>query len=168
MTGLAPKSQDRVIAEIRANIVFETMVGSVLTAAAASGVLYFLIGIGARAASGQVSLGGAGAALFDAISFTFLFFLAGFAASLAIGIPLYRTLEKAKIRKLWPYVAAAFSVSLVILAIAGLLPSYEAPARLLFLAPGVGAALLFGRKMQRFWRAAAQADQTAPSVIRLH
>lgn len=159
---------DRVVAAIRANIVFEKLIVSVLTVAGVSGLAHFLIGLLWRASSSAITLGGAAAALLAAVSFTFLFFLAGFAASLAIGIPLFRALEKAKIRLVMPYALAAFAVSFVILIAAGSAPSFEAPARALYLVPGVAAAVLFGRKMRPFWIAADRADAAAPSVTRIH
>lgn len=159
---------DRVIASIRANIVFEKLIVSVLTVAGAAGLAHFVIGLVWRASSSAMSVGGAAAALVAAISFAFLFFLAGFAASLAIGIPLFRALEKAKIRLVAPYAFAAFAVSLVIMIAAGSAPSFEAPARALYLVPGVAAAVLFGRKMRPFWIAADRADAAAPGVTRIH
>lgn len=159
---------DRVIASVRTNIVFEKMIASVVTAAALSGVAYFLIAAGARMAAGALSLGGLGGALYAALSFVMLFFLAGFAASLAIGIPLFRVLERAKLRAAWPYCLAALAASFIVLVASGMTPSVEAPARALFLLPGLGAALLFSRKMRPFWIAAARADEAAPSVIRLN
>jgi hypothetical protein len=159
---------DRVIASIRTNIVFEKMIASVVTAAALSGLAHFVIALGARIAAGALSIGGIGNALYAALSFVMLFFLGGFAVSLAIGIPLFRALERAKCRAAWPYCLAALAASFVVLAASGLTPSVEAPARALFLLPGFGAALLFTRKMRPFWAAAARADDPAPPVIRLN
>lgn len=159
---------DRVIASIRANIVFEKLIVSVLTVAGIAGTAYLLIGLGWRASVGGLSVGAAAAAVIDAVRFAFVFFLAGFAASLAIGIPLFRWLERAKIRRVAPYALAAFAVSFAFLAAAGAAPSFEAPARALYLFPGVAAALLFGRKMRPFWIAADRADAAAPGVIRLN
>lgn len=162
MTGLAPQDHgDPVIAEVRANIVFEKMIVSVLTVAAVAGAAHFLLGVATRLAGGAFSIAGVGGALFGAISFVFLFFLAGFAAALAIGIPLFKSLEGAKIRAAWPYALAAFVVSLGVLAAAGLAPSFDAPARALYFAPGLAAALLFARKMRPFWRAADRADEAS-------
>ncbi len=161
-------SNDAVIASIRANIVFEKMIVSVLTVAAVAGLGHFLIGLGGRIIGGALSPGGAMKALFDAIGFSSLFFLAGFATAAAVGIPLFRRLEHAKIRKTWPFVLAGLVVSLIILAAIGVSPSVEAPARALYLVPGIAAALLFGRKMRPFWRAADRADAAAPVIIQLH
>ena len=157
------------MAEVRANIVFEKMIVSVLTVAVIAGAAHFLLGVVARLIGGALSLAGVGGAAFAAISYVFLFFLAGFAAALAIGIPLFKALERARIREIWPYALAAVAISLGVLAAAGLSPSFEAPARALYLAPGLAAALLFARKMQPFWRAADRADEAAgDSFARLH
>lgn len=162
-----PPDNDAVVASIRANIVFEKMIVSALTVAGPAGVAHFMIGLGGRIAAGAFSIGGAGTELFNAIGYAFLFFLAGFAASAAVGIPLYRALERAKIRKMWPYALAAFALSFLILAAIGLAPSFETPARALYLVPGVAAAFLFGRKMRPFWLAAERAEAPPPAVLKL-
>jgi hypothetical protein len=147
---------DRVIASVRTNIVFEKMIASVVTAAALSGGAHFVITVGARIASGALSWGGFGLSLYAALSFVMLFFLAGFATALVIGIPLFRALERAKLRAAWPYCLAAMAASFIVLVAMGMTPSIEAPARALFLIPGFGAALLFAQKMRPFWVAAAR------------
>jgi len=159
---------DRVIASVRANIVFEKLIASVLTVAGAAGGAHLLIGLASRAAVSSLTIGGALTALVEAVSFSFFFFIAGFAASLAVGIPLFRALEKAKVRRVAPYVLAAFAVSLVVMIAAGSAPSFDAPARALYLVPGIAAALLFGRKMRPFWAAADRSDAAAENVIRLN
>ena len=169
MPDLAPSGDDALVAEIRANIVFEKLLASVLTVAGAAGLAHFLFALAARAAAGLFSLGGAGTALISALIFAAFFFLAGFAAAVAIGMPLFRALERAKVRKVWPFALASLAVSLVVLAAAGSAPSFEAPWRALYLAPGLAAAVLFGRKMRPFWEAAARADEeNSQTVIRLH
>jgi hypothetical protein len=168
LTGLAPQDRgDPVMAQVRANIVFEKMIVSVLTVAVIAGAAHFVFEVATRLFGGALSLAGVGGALFGAISFVFLFFLAGFAASLAIGIPLFKSLERAKLRKSWPFAFAAFAVSLGVLAAAGLAPSFDAPARALYLAPGLAAAFLFARKMQPLWRAADRADEAAADSFAL-
>lgn len=173
MTSLSPQTgDDRVVASIRANIVFEKMIVSALAVAGVAGAAHLLIGVGARAFGGTLSLAAAFNAAFGAVSYACLFFLAGFATAAAVGIPLFKFLEQAKLRKAWPYALAAFMVSFLILAAIGLAPSFEAPARALYLAPGVAAAVDFSRKMRPFWRAADEADERAgaarPTVSRLH
>ena len=162
------REESRVVSQIRANIVFEKMIVSVLTVAGISGAGHALLGLGERLSAGILSLAGVGSAAFNAISFVFLFFLAGFAASVAVGIPLFLLTERARVRKSWPFVLAAFVVSFVFAWAIGLAPSIEAPARSLYLVPGLAAAILFGRKMQPFWRAAERADDAAPAAALFH
>ena len=151
--------EDPVVASIKANIVFEKMIASVLTATALAAVIRFAIGIG----------DGIGSAALGAATFALLFFFAAFGASVAVGVPLYLQLEKMKLRAAWPYALAAALVSLLILAAVGAAPAFEAPWRALYVAPGVIAALLFARKMRPFWRAAERADAPPPpTVLRLH
>ncbi len=170
MAGLPPAREEQgLIAEIRANVVFEKMIVSVLTVAGAAAAAHFLIGFALRAAAGAVSFAGLGTLFLNAILFAAFFFLAGFAASVAVGIPMFRALEKAKLRKAWPYCLAAFAVSFLILIAAGAPPSFEAPHRILFLLPGLAAALLFVRRMRPFWEAAARAEkEQQAAIIRLH
>lgn len=165
MTG---PSDLRVFSLIRANIVFEKMIVSVLIVAVISGAGHALIGLGERLSAGILSLAGVGSATFNAISFVFLFFLAGFAASVAVGIPLFHLTERAKVRKSWPFVLAAVVVSYIFALAIGLAPSVEAPWRSLYLVPGLAAAVLFGRKMRPFWRAADRADDTGPAAELVH
>ena len=151
--------EDPVVASIKANIVFEKMIASILTATALAAVIGFVVRIG----------GGLGAAALGAATFALLFFFAAFGASVALGVPLYLQLEKAKLRKAWPYALAAMLVSLAILAAVGAAPAFEAPWRALNLMPGVAAALLFARKMGPLWRAAERAESaSAPAIVRLH
>lgn len=159
---------ERVIAEIRANIVFEKLIVSVLTVAALSGAAHFLIACAARLAGGAFSAGFVANAVVAATGFSVFFFLAGFAASVAVGIPLFRALEKRKLRKVWPYALAAFAIGIIVLATAGAAPAFEAPWRVLYLAPGVAAAILFGRKMGPFWRAVERDEAATPVVLRLN
>ncbi len=168
MSPARRSGNDTGIASIRANVVFEKLIVSVLIVSGVAGLAHLLIGVVWRASSLGLTIGGAGAALAAAVGFAFIFFLAGFATSLAVGIPLFRALEKAKIRKIWPYALAAFAVGLIVLIAAGAAPSFEAPARALYLVPGIAAAVLFGRKMRSFWIAADRADAAAPVMPLLH
>lgn len=150
---------DPVVASIKANIVFEKMIASALTATALAAAIRFAMGLG----------GDIGAALLGAATFALLFFFAAFGASVAVGVPLYLQLERMKLRAAWPYALAAALVSIAILAAVGAAPAFEAPWRALYVAPGVIAALLFARKMRPFWRAAERAEAAArPAVLRLH
>lgn len=155
--GIAPPvivapPDDPDLAAIRVGIVFEKMIVSALVAAAAAGAAHLVIGVAARAIDGALTISGAGNAVVGAVSYACLLFLAGFAGAAAIGIPLFKILEKAKLRKAWPYCLAAVALSLAVLVLLGKAPSFEAPARALHLLPGLAAAILFTRKMRRLWR----------------
>lgn len=164
MTTPSP-SDDPVVAAIRTNIVFEKMIVSVLTIAGAAGAVHWALGF----AGGGFSLGALGSSFLRAATFTLLFFFAAFAASVAVGVPLFLQLEKRKLRLAWPYVLAAALVGLLVLSAAGAAPGFEAPWRALHLIPGVAAAMLFARKMKPFWEAARRAEETvSPSAFRLH
>lgn len=157
--------EDPVVSAIRTNLVFEKMIASVLTVAGLSGVAHWLIGL----AAGGFSLAAFGAALLAAATFTLVFFFVAFGGAVAVGVPLFLQLEKRKLRKGWPYAAAALLVGLIVLSAAGAAPGFEAPWRALYLVPGVAAAILFARKMRPFWAAAERAEQAAaPTFFRLN
>ncbi len=160
---------DPVIATVRANIVFEKMIVSVLTAAGLAGLAHVLIGVGAALFAGQLDLGSIGAPILGAATFTLLFFFSAFGGAVALGVPLFLRLEKLKIRKAWPYAIAAAAAGFLVLAAFGAAPAFEAPWRLLYVIPGVAAAILFARKMEPLWRAAERADAARDiAVVRLH
>ena len=163
------KREDDLVAQIRTNIVFEKLIVSVLTVAGFSGFALFAINVGVRIVSGRITIGNVGSAVYDGIAFACVFFLAGFAVSAAIGIPLFRFLENRKQRVGWPFVVSAFFAGLALLAALGRAPSFEAPLRLLFLVPPVAAAMLFVRKMRPFWQA-VEHDETKPpaNIYRIH
>lgn len=158
---------ERIAQSIRANVVFENLIVATLTVAALSGAAHFSLSLIVRAAGAGISPGGVVTALMGAFSFSAMFFLAGFAASAAIGIPLHLALERAKIRQIWPFALAAFAIGLAITSAVGLAPGFAAPWNALYLVPGLAVALLFGRKMRSLWRAAERAEQ-APRVFTLH
>lgn len=151
---------------LRANIVFETMLASVLYVTAAGGAAFFAGGVIWRISASAFSVGGLFIAIFDAVAFAFTFFLSGFAFSLAIGIPLFRWSEKVKLRAAWPYFAASFGASFVLLALLGRTPSVEAPLNALYLLAPIAATVLFARKMKPIWRAAERSETT--NIIQLH
>jgi hypothetical protein len=159
---------ERIVHSIRANIVFEMMIVSVLTVAVAAGAIHFAINIAQRAAAGLLSFAGLANDLIAAVSYAVLFFLAGFAAGLVAGVPLFRFLERAKFRKIWPFVLGAAAIGVVILSAAGAAPSFDSPWRIAHLAPGVAAAWLFGRKLRPLWAAAERAEIEVPQISRLN
>ena len=116
-------------------------------------------------------LRGIGGALYGAMRFSFISFLAGFFAVVCVGLPLHVTLEKMKLRKVWPYVVAGLAIELVaasfVLRRMPLATDFTTPENFPLLLPGLVAALVFGRRMGPHWRAAERAEQ-APAPFRLH
>lgn len=161
MSAPPASEAERIAQSIRANIVFEHLIGATLKVAALSGAAHFVLSLVARAAGAGISPGGVVTALMGAFSFSAMFFLAGFAASAAIGIPLHLALERANIRMIWPFALAALAVGLGVTSAIGIAPGFAAPWNALYLLPGLAVALLFGRKMRRLWRAAERADVAA-------
>jgi hypothetical protein len=172
-TPLAPGPVDpaQVFAQVRANIAFEHMVMAMLIAAAVSGgallVLnaVFLIAKGAASAAGFLSIA------VDAVYFAFLTFLIGFLASVVIGLPLFLVLEKAKLRKAWPYLIATLVVQYAAYSIGrGQFLTFDdmaLPAGAVLFLPGLVAALLFGARMRPVWLAAERAEKT-PALYEAH
>lgn len=159
---------DKIIADIRSNAAFETMLDSIVTATALSAAAHLLIGLGWRGAGGLLTASGVLSAFLEAATFAVIFFLAGFAFSIVVGVPLYRALERAKLRRAAPYAGAAFAMGFIFLVLLGRAPTFDAPANALYLIPGVAAALLFARKMAPHWRAAARMEEVQPEIFRLH
>ena len=137
---------------MRASVVFEKMILSVLAACGVSVVLFFSTTLVVALAEGAGLLHALSSAFLGAMGFGATFFLAGFIACAAILVPLSRALEKAEIRGAAPYAAASVLITLVILFMLGRAPGFHAAWRFAYLAPGVGAALMFGRLMAPYWR----------------
>ena len=161
----------RAISQIRANLAFEHMVMAVLIASAASaGALLFLL-VGEALVIGGSLLRGIGGGIYGAMRFSFISFLAGFFAVVCVGLPLHVTLEKMKLRKVWPYVVAGVAIERVaawfVLRRLPLATDFATPENFPLLLPGVIAALIFGRRMKPHWEAAERAE-SAPAVTRLH
>lgn len=151
-------NNEALYSQIRAHIAFEHMVMAALTAAAASGAVVFVFHnleaiVGARWS--YMALFGA---VYAAVRFSLVAFLIGFFASVVIGLPLFLTLERIKMRKVWPYVAAGAAVELVaagfvlkhVPLVTDFLTFDDAP----LLLPGVLAGVLFGRRIRPVWKAA--------------
>jgi len=163
--------EDEVIDQIRVNIAFEQMIVAVLAGAAVGGALTLVSKVAAVFML-DFSFAALLTAALETLLVTFLIFLIGFAASVAVGAPLFIFLEKRKRRNTWPYLAASIAIALaVFVAVAGGLPGV---GRLTFgalastLAPAIVIALIFGRLMQPHWRAAERAEEKKPFYIRLN
>ncbi len=152
-------SNERIYAEVRANIAFEQMVVAVLISALISGACLLVVNNVILIAKGGWRLADALVTSLGAVQATFFIFLFGFAAAIVVGAPLFKALEKIRYRRVWPYGVAAVAVQYVILAISlGRPPTLDTPAGLLFFAPGLMAAFLFGRFIRPLWAASERSS----------
>ncbi|PQA89473.1 hypothetical protein [Hyphococcus luteus] len=161
--------------QVRVNIAFENMVVAVIAGAGAGGVMTFLV----RLAGGVLqdfSFSVLLSAFLETLMTAFLIFLTGFISCVALGAPLFRLLEKRKQRSLWPYLAAALAIAVVVMLAASRgLPGPEdlhlETATAIF-APAVIIALIFSRQMRPHWRAAERAEEepeaAGSNIIRLN
>ena len=163
--------QAEIFEQIRANWAFEHLIVSVLTGAGVGGVLTFAIALGSVTISGALAASGIAAIFVKALLVTFLIFLAGFLSGVLIVAPLFRALEKAKRRSIWPYVAAFLAI-----AAAGLLlvsnmrgsASVGLDVAIPVMAASVVIAFVFARRIKPLWRAAERAEaETANERKRL-
>ncbi len=161
-----PSDPEKVFAQVRANIAFEHMIVAVLIGAAASGALLFVVNNAVLIAKSAWSLAALASTVMATVYFVFLTFLAGFLAAVVVAMPLFLALERLKIRKVWPYAAAAAAVGFAALWIVGGQVPFERPAETVFLLPGILMALLFGRRMRPIWRAVERAE-AQPAIYRV-
>ncbi|GAB4520061.1 MAG: hypothetical protein Kow00133_06220 [Amphiplicatus sp.] len=157
---------DEVWRRIRAHVAFEHMIAAVLMGAVLSGAALFALNNSFLLAKGAWSVGAFGGTVFGALRLAMLVFLIGFGAAVAVGVPLFQSLERIRMRRAWPYAFAALIVEYVALWIViGRQPLGEPPATLLFFAPGLLIAWLFVRRIRPVWRAAERAEGAAPRDI---
>jgi hypothetical protein len=149
---------DPIFAQIRANIAFEHMLMAVLIAAAASGGAVFLLAGGEAIISSRQIVPALFGAFYSAMVFSFVAFLIGFFASVAVGLPLFLALEKIRLRKAWPYIAAGAAIELVaagfVLKRMPMVEDFLSLDHAPLLLPGILAAAIFGRRMGPVWKAA--------------
>jgi uncharacterized membrane protein HdeD (DUF308 family) len=121
-----------------------------------------------------MSFGGLVTVFLETLMASFLIFLVGFFASVAVGAPLFIALEKRKRRNMWPYLAAAIGVAIASFLFAnGGLPGPGAGDLVTVVSifvPAIVIALTFARLMKPHWRAAERADarSAGPIMVRLH
>lgn len=168
-----PQPSDDVYSQIRANLAFEHMLVAMVIAAAASGAADLVYKLAEALIAGAFGLGALFFALWRGFAFACVSFLIGFFAIVVAGLPLFMALERIKLRKAWPYVAAAIVIELIVAGVfAGgvpMLADYMKGGRWLFFLPGVLAAFLFGRSIRPLWRAAEREEtQTTPTIYRIH
>ena len=164
--------QSRIIEEIRSNVAFEQFIGSILTGAALGGVLFFSIhltlGFIHKYAIGALLL----SVTLQTMLLTFLIFLIGFFTGVFVINPLFKVLERAKRRTVWPYLAAVMGVVLFSLTVLSQLSQVVAPGNLLVaivVASGLVIAFDFGRRMRPVWKKTTNAEQHQNEhITRLH
>ena len=160
------------IDQVRVNVAFEQMIVAVLAGAASGGAMTLAVKL-VRVILTDRSFSALLAVVLDTLLVSFLIFLVGFFASVAVGAPLFMFLEKRKRRTLWPYLAAALAAAITVLFFtAGGFPSAVGiEAVTAIFAPAVVIALIFARLMKPHWRAAEKAEAEAaagPVIFRLH
>ncbi len=172
---------EALIEQIRVNVAFEQMIVSVLAGAFVGGGLTLLLKLGGLFFAGGFAFTGLITAILETMLVSFLIFLIGFFASVAIGAPLFIALEKRKRRNMWPYLVAALAVAVVsFMAASGGLPTGRDLTIGVLAAtfiPALIIAFTFGRLMRPHWDAAARAeadDALSPgassptNIVRLH
>ena len=170
--NLPADPEQQTLDQIRVNIAFEQMVVAVLAGAASGGAMTLVVKL-ARVFFSDFSFAALLAVFLDTLLVSFLIFLVGFFASVAVGAPLFMFLEKRKRRTLWPYLAAALAAAITVLffAAGGFPSAVGIEAVTAIFAPAIVIALIFARLMKPHWRAAEQAEAEAaagPIFFRLH
>lgn len=163
-------AQQRFERELNARAAFEAMLTATLIVAIASMPIQFVVAVISAAFDGA-ALARLPAIAIAALSLGFAIFLGGFIAALAIGVPLFMTLERMKLRKRIHYVMGGVLANAIVYAVlAGGPPSLRSPGEFLYLLPGAAIALLFVRKVGPLWRMAQAAPPASGggTVIRLH
>ncbi|MEO1252557.1 MAG: hypothetical protein AAFW81_09450 [Pseudomonadota bacterium] len=159
---LVDREREALLTEIRANVAFEHLIVAILAGAAASGAAFLIAKMAARLVAGASAAGALWAGLAGALVMASLFFVVGFGAGAAIITPLHKSLESAKRRQPWPYIAVAAGVAVLAFVAARLLPGFSAPGALAGLGVFVGLVVLgavFARRMRPVWLAAAKAEE---------
>ena len=98
---------EKIVNEVRINIVFETFIFSIVLGSGLCAALFFAYGIGEALFGGSLSAYTLVSAFGSAVSAAAICFLIGFFASIALVAPLFKALKAAERREYWPYFAAA-------------------------------------------------------------
>lgn len=155
--------------EVRANIAFEHMLYAAIIGGGVSAAAALSLRVGALVVAGASDAISYFEAVVGSIFFGVVVFLIAFASAVAVFTPIYVLIEKSRMRKIWPFHIAAFAVQYVVLAALGEAPSFDSPARFLYLLPGALIVFLFGRRILPLWRAAdLAAAQAGPSLRLVH
>ncbi len=155
--------------QIRANWAFEHLIVSVLAGAGVGGALTFLAALGGALITNGGIIAALGPALAKSVLIAVLIFLIGFLSGVLLIAPLFRALERAKRRSVWPYVAAALIIAGLALALVSNVraahpvgPGVAAPV----LTASVVIAVLFARRMRPLWRAAEKAELAEDDTVK--
>lgn len=140
------------------------MLVSALLGSALSGAAAFLVVLSSALIGGAATIGTLLEVTTEALFYTFVCFLLAFGAAVLVMLPLHLGLEKIGLRKLWPYLVAAFAVESLIAAIVTGRPLPLSPESVWFFAPGLAMAILFWRRIDRARRAA---ERAAPPALRV-
>lgn len=164
-------TEQATLEQVRVNVAFEQMIVAVLAGAASGGAMTLAVKLIQVILTG-LSFSALLAVFLETLLVSFLIFLVGFFASVALGAPLFMFLEKRKRRTLWPYLAAALAAAITVLFFtAGGFPSTVGiEAVTAIFAPAIIIALIFARLMKPHWRAAEKAEAEAaagPILFRL-
>jgi len=161
--------QAQIAQEIRANVAFEQLIGSLVSGAAIGGGIFFALTFAGLLFGGALSLSTLLSLLLNSLMAVLSIFLIGFIAGVIIVTPLFKALEKAKRRNAWPYIAASIGVcvfSLVALANLPRAPAPDVAVVISVFAAGLFISFDFGRRMTSFWRAAERAEEQAVGFVR--
>lgn len=145
---------------MRVNIVFEHALSAILVAAAVGGGLKFIIHFPVKIIAGHSLFGALLSAMFSSLTLAAIIFLLGFLSSVVIVAPLFRVLEKAKRRTVWPYIATFIGLGAIGLGAAASLPriALDVSVVLSVLAACLSGGVIFSRSLKPVWRAAQRAE----------
>ncbi len=163
------KDPAQFVEEIRANVAFEHLVAAIVSGAALATAIFFVLGFAGLVFASALSAPNLLALILKSITLCIMVFLIGFLTGALIVTSLFKALEKAKRRSVWPYVAASIGVIGISLITLFSLPNAGAPDLALIIAvivAGLFIAFDFGRRMSPLWRASARAEEQAVGAVR--
>jgi hypothetical protein len=163
------KDPAQFVEEIRANVAFEHLVAAIVSGAALAAAIFFVLDFAGLVFAGALSAPNFLALILKSFTLCIMVFLIGFLAGALIVTSLFKTLEKAKRRSVWPYLAASIGVTGFSLIMLFSLPGAGALDLALIIAviaAGLFIALDFGRRMSPLWRASERAEEQAVGKVR--
>ncbi|NOX83772.1 MAG: hypothetical protein GXP06_12470 [Alphaproteobacteria bacterium] len=163
------KDQTQFVEEIRANVAFEHLVAAIVSGAALAAAIFFVLDFAALVFAGALSAPNFLALILKSFTLCIMVFLIGFLAGALIVTRMFKALEKAKRRSVWPYLAASIGVTGFSLIMLFSLQNAGAPEMALIIAviaAGLFIAFDFGRRMSPLWRAVERAEEQAVGTVR--